>query len=95
MIFLIVELALQHVSLALRGEVGWEIIGPLSEIGWRLRKHYYEVRNKSSGKDEYLASWTDYGPDKYLDDKEMHSIFKCINQIQVNNIFHISILITT
>lgn len=93
--FFIVELALQHVSLALRGEVGWEIVGPLSEIGWRLRKHYYEVRNKSTGKDEYLASWTDYGPDKYLDDKDMHSIFKCLNQIQVCNTYlSLSALIT-
>lgn len=81
--FFSLEVALQHVSLALRGEVGWEIVGPLTEIGWRLRKHYYEVKNKASGKEEYFASWTDYGPDKYLDDKEMHSVFKSLNQIQV------------
>lgn len=74
---------MQHVSLALRGEVGWAIVSPLPQIGWRIRKHYYEVKNKSIGKEEYFASWTDYGPDKYLDDKEMHSIFKCLNQIQV------------
>lgn len=81
---LIIELALQHASLALRGEVGWEIVGPLPQIGWRLRKHYYEVKNRSFGKEEYLASWTDYGPDKYLEDREMHSIFRCLNEIQVS-----------
>lgn len=76
-------MALQHVSLTLRGEVGWEVVGPLAEIGWRLRKHYYEVKCKSNPKDEFIAGWTDYGPDKYLGDKDMHSVFKSLNQIQV------------
>lgn len=77
------EIALQHVSLALRGEVGWQVVEPLPEIGWRLRKHYYNVKCKNSGKDELLASWTDYGPDKYVDDKDLHSVFKSLGQIQV------------
>ncbi|CAH0550760.1 unnamed protein product [Brassicogethes aeneus] len=76
------ELALQHVSLALRGEVGWEVSGPLTEIGWRLRKHYYQVRLKSMPKVEFLGGWTDYGPDKHLDDKDMHAVFKCLSQLQ-------------
>lgn len=75
---------MQHVSLALRGEVGWEVVGPLPEIGWRLRKHYYEVRCKNSAKNELIANWVDYGPDKYLDDKDMHSVFKSLNQVQVS-----------
>lgn len=69
-------------SLALRGEVGWEVIGPLPEIGWRLRKHYYNVRCKSNAREEFLASWTDYGPDKHLDDKSMQSVFKSLAQMQ-------------
>ncbi|KAL3285767.1 hypothetical protein HHI36_000292 [Cryptolaemus montrouzieri] len=76
------EVALQHVSLALRGEVGWEVVSPLTEIGWRIRKHYYHLKSKSTPNVEYWGSWTDFGPDKYLDDKDMHSFFKCLAQIQ-------------
>lgn len=74
---------MQHVSLALRGEIGWEIVGPLPDIGWRLRKHFYHVKSKNLVKDELWANWVDYGPDKYLDDKEMLAIIKSLNQIQV------------
>ncbi|XP_017769864.1 PREDICTED: PX domain-containing protein kinase-like protein [Nicrophorus vespilloides] len=76
------EQALQHVSLALRGEVGWEVVGPLPDIGWRLRKHYYQVKCKSLNKEELWATWADYGPDKYLEDKEMQAVFKSLSQIQ-------------
>lgn len=79
------EVALQQVSLALRGEVGWEVISPISDIGWRLRKHYFHVKYKHghTHKDELYASWLDYGPDKHLEEKDMHSVFKSISQIQV------------
>lgn len=76
------EVALQHVSLALRAEVGWEVVEPLSEIGWRLRKHFYQVRYKHNVKDELMASWTDYGPDKFIEDKDMQAIFKSLVQLQ-------------
>lgn len=75
-------------SLALRGEVGWEVVGPLPEIGWRLRKHYYHVRSKSSPKEEYWAGWVDYGPDKYLDEKSMQAVFKSLTQMQVTKRFN-------
>lgn len=84
-LFLFLELALQHVSLALRGEVGWEVVGPQPEIGWRLRKNYFQVKYKTTPKDDLLASWVDYGPDKYLEDKDMHAIFKSLGQIQVSS----------
>jgi PX domain-containing protein kinase-like protein len=89
------ELALQHVSLALRGEVGWEVVGPLEEMGWRLRKHYYQIRCKFSPKDELMGGWTDYGPDKYLDDKDMHALFKSLNQIQHPFIHSIELCLCT
>ncbi|XP_045476028.1 PX domain-containing protein kinase-like protein [Harmonia axyridis] len=76
------EIALQHISLALRGEVGWEVVSPLAEIGWRIRKHYYHLKNKNVANTEFWGSWTDFGPDKYLDDKDMHSFFKSLSQIQ-------------
>ncbi|XP_076260324.1 PX domain-containing protein kinase-like protein isoform X1 [Rhynchophorus ferrugineus] len=89
------ELALQHVSLALRGEVGWEVVGPLAEIGWRIRKHFYSLKCKSIPKEEFIGSWTDYGPDKYLDDKDMHSVFKSLHQIQHPYVEHITLCLCT
>ncbi|KAI4467204.1 px serine/threonine kinase pxk [Holotrichia oblita] len=89
------ELALQHVSLALRGEVGWEVVSPLTEIGWRLRKHYYHVRSKNAPKEELWASWIDYGPDRHLDDKDMHAVFKSLSQIQHPYIYPIELCLCT
>ncbi|XP_066154776.1 PX domain-containing protein kinase-like protein [Euwallacea fornicatus] len=89
------EIALQHVSLALRGEFGWEVAGPLADIGWRLRKHFYTIKSKSRSKDELIGSWTDYGPDKYLDDKDMHSVFKSLHQIKHPYIGHIDLCLCT
>ncbi|KAL1514230.1 hypothetical protein ABEB36_003518 [Hypothenemus hampei] len=89
------EVALQHVSLVLRGEFGWEIGGPLPEIGWRLRKHFYTIKCKSRTKDELIGSWTDYGPDKYLDHKDMHTVFKSLQQIKHPYIDHIDLCLCT
>lgn len=83
------EIALQHVSLALRSEVGWEVADPLADIGWRLRKHYYSIKSKAKPNVEFWGSWTDYGPDKYLDEKDMHSLFKSLQQIQHSYIYPI------
>ncbi|GLG98985.1 PX domain-containing protein kinase-like protein [Gryllus bimaculatus] len=40
-----VEVALQHVSMALRSEVNYEVVKPVPEMGWRLRKHYFQHPN--------------------------------------------------
>ncbi|KAJ8948079.1 hypothetical protein NQ318_008430 [Aromia moschata] len=89
------ELALQHVSLALRAEVGWEVVGPLADIGWRLRKHYYQLKQKSMPKEEYLGSWTDYGPDKYLDDKDIHAIIRGLKHMQHPFIHSVELCLST
>ncbi|KAG5860742.1 hypothetical protein JTB14_010739 [Gonioctena quinquepunctata] len=89
------EMALQHVSLALRGEVGWEVVGPINDIGWRLRKHYYQLKCKSMPKEELFGSWTDYGPDKHLDDREMHAVFKSLAQLQHPYIHSMELCICT
>ncbi|XP_044738700.1 PX domain-containing protein kinase-like protein [Chrysoperla carnea] len=89
------EVALQHVSLALRGEVGWEVMGPLGDIGWRLRKHYFQVRNRSNPKDELLASWVEYGPDKYLDEKDLQLVFKSLLQLKHPNIYPFELCLCT
>lgn len=31
---------------------------------------------------ELILSWTEYGPDKYIDDREIHNVFKCLASIQ-------------
>ncbi|PSN48160.1 PX domain-containing protein kinase-like protein [Blattella germanica] len=51
------EIALQHVSMALRSEVNYEVIKPVPEIGWRLRKHYFLVKCRNNPKEEMLLSW--------------------------------------
>lgn len=37
------EQALQTMSIALRGDGQFELKGPLADIGWRIRKHYFLV----------------------------------------------------
>lgn len=88
---------MQHVSLALRGEVGWEVVGPLSEVGWRLRKHYFQVRKRSNTKDatELIASWVEYGPDKQLDEKDIQAVYKSLMQLEHCYIYPIELGICT
>jgi hypothetical protein len=42
-----------------------------------------------------MGGWTDYGPDKYLDDKDMHALFKSLNQIQHPFIHSIELCLCT
>lgn len=89
------EVSLQHVSMALRGEVDYEMVKALPEIGWRLRKHYFQVKKRSNPKEELLLSWVDYGPDKYLDDKELQAVFKGLSTLQHPNIAGVELLSCT
>lgn len=75
------EQALQHVSMALRSEMNYELLKPIPEMGWRLRKHYFSVNAKSSTKSEVLLQWVDYGPDKYLQDKDLQLVLKSMANI--------------
>lgn len=81
--FYISETALQHVSMALRGELEYEIGKALPDIGWRLRKHYFQVKKRNNPKEELILSWVEYGPDKYLSDKELQTVFKSLSTLQV------------
>lgn len=130
------DIAVQNAALCLRTE-GIYTLGPsLGAIGWRLRKHYFKVTQKSqsagksgsssstssagttsnhSGKHiltksssqshakllssagaslslenqpksledvEFLTlSWVEYGPDKYIDDREIHNVLKSLATI--------------
>lgn len=66
------ENALQNVSMALRGNGTHELKGPLKNIGWRIRKHYYLVDGDN------MLSWQTYGPDKYLSDQDLQQAFKTL-----------------
>lgn len=81
--FNFLESSLQHVSMVFRSELKWEIVEPLPDIGWRIRKQYFLVKSKSDPKQQqFILSWMSFGPDKYLEDKDLCSAFKLLAGIQ-------------
>lgn len=70
------ELALQHVSMALRSEMNYELVKPIQDLGWRIRKHYFIIKSKLIPKVESLLKWVEFGPDKYLDDKDLQNVIQ-------------------
>lgn len=52
------ENALRNVSMFFRSEPNWEVVEPLRDIGWRFRKQYYLISNKSDPKAvRNILSW--------------------------------------
>ncbi|XP_053994693.1 PX domain-containing protein kinase-like protein isoform X1 [Hylaeus volcanicus] len=80
------EIALQQVSLALRSDANYEVCKAIPDMGWRLRKHYYTVKNRQNPKQELLLAWVEFGPDKHLQDKDMHGVFKSLGTLKHNHI---------
>ncbi|XP_057322936.1 PX domain-containing protein kinase-like protein isoform X1 [Microplitis mediator] len=78
------EIALQQVSLALRSDANFEIGKPIADMGWRLRKHYYTVKNRQNVKQELLLAWVEFGPDKHLHDRDIHGVFKSLGTLKHN-----------
>ncbi|XP_078677609.1 PX domain-containing protein kinase-like protein isoform X2 [Branchiostoma floridae x Branchiostoma belcheri] len=76
------EAALQHVSMFFRSEPHWEVIEPLRDVGWRFRKSYFLIKPKDQPKEKLVLSWTDFGPDKTIDDKDLVPILKLLPTIQ-------------
>eukprot|EP00058_Branchiostoma_floridae_P008986 XP_002594474.1 hypothetical protein BRAFLDRAFT_87663 [Branchiostoma floridae] len=76
------EAALQHVSMFFRSEPHWEVIEPLRDVGWRFRKSYFLIKPKDQPKEKLVLSWTDFGPDKTIDDKDLVPIMKLLPTIQ-------------
>ncbi|XP_077458706.1 PX domain-containing protein kinase-like protein isoform X1 [Stigmatopora argus] len=72
------EIALQQVSMFFRSDPKWEVLEPLRDIGWRIRKKYFLVKNKEEAKERFLLSWVDLGPDKFLSDKDLQSATKLL-----------------
>ncbi|XP_012341748.1 PX domain-containing protein kinase-like protein isoform X2 [Apis florea] len=80
------EIALQQVSLALRSDANFEVCKAIPDMGWRLRKHYYTVKNRQNSKQELLLAWVEFGPDKHLQDKDMQGVFKSLGTLKHNYI---------
>ncbi|XP_011646169.1 PX domain-containing protein kinase-like protein isoform X1 [Pogonomyrmex barbatus] len=76
------EIALQQVSLALRSDANFEVCKPIPDMGWRLRKHYYVVKNRQNPKQELLLAWVEFGPDKHLQDKDIQGVFKTLGSLR-------------
>ncbi|KAM9325795.1 PX domain-containing protein kinase-like protein isoform 3-T3 [Gastrophryne carolinensis] len=72
------EIALQQVSMFFRSEPKYEVMEPLKDIGWRLRKRYFLMRCKNQPKEHLVLSWADMGPEMYLQDKDFQSAIKLL-----------------
>ncbi|XP_045079645.1 PX domain-containing protein kinase-like protein isoform X1 [Coregonus clupeaformis] len=72
------EIALQQVSMFFRSDPKWEVVEPLKDIGWRIRKKYFLIKNKDQPKERQVLSWVDLGPDKFLSDKDLQSTMKLL-----------------
>uniref|UniRef100_G3NIM5 PX domain containing serine/threonine kinase n=1 Tax=Gasterosteus aculeatus aculeatus TaxID=481459 RepID=G3NIM5_GASAC len=77
------EIALQQVSMFFRSDLKWEVLEPLKDNGWRIRKKYFLIKNKEQPKERYLLSWVDLGPDKFLSDKDLQSAMKLLTSLSV------------
>uniref|UniRef100_A0AAQ4Q8W9 PX domain-containing protein kinase-like protein n=1 Tax=Gasterosteus aculeatus aculeatus TaxID=481459 RepID=A0AAQ4Q8W9_GASAC len=75
------EIALQQVSMFFRSDLKWEVLEPLKDNGWRIRKKYFLIKNKEQPKERYLLSWVDLGPDKFLSDKDLQSAMKLLTSL--------------
>ncbi|XP_027857937.1 PX domain-containing protein kinase-like protein isoform X2 [Xiphophorus couchianus] len=73
------EIALQQVSMFFRSDPKWEVLEPLKDMGWRIRKKYFLIKNKEQPKERFLLSWVDLGPDKFLSDKDLQSALKLLS----------------
>ncbi|KAK6175076.1 hypothetical protein SNE40_013612 [Patella caerulea] len=76
------EIALQHVSMIFRSEPKWEVIEPLHEIGTRIRKSYIMVKPLAQPKLKQILSWSDFGPDQYIPEKELTALMALLPTIQ-------------
>ncbi|XP_056131028.1 PX domain-containing protein kinase-like protein isoform X3 [Lampris incognitus] len=75
------EIALQQVSMFFRSDPKWELVEPLKDIGWRIRKKYFLMKNRELPKERQLLSWVDLGPDMFLSDKDLQSAMKLLTTL--------------
>ncbi|KAM9699172.1 PX domain-containing protein kinase-like protein isoform 2-T2 [Menidia menidia] len=75
------EIALQQVSMFFRSDPKWEVVEPLKDVGWRIRKKFFVVKNKEQPKERFLLSWVDLGPHKFLSDKDLQAALKLLTSL--------------
>uniref|UniRef100_A0A3Q2GRI2 PX domain containing serine/threonine kinase n=1 Tax=Cyprinodon variegatus TaxID=28743 RepID=A0A3Q2GRI2_CYPVA len=80
------EIALQQVSMFFRSDPKWEVLEPLKDMGWRIRKKYFLIKNKEQSKERFLLSWVDLGPDKFLSEKDLQSTMKLLTNLSVRTV---------
>ncbi|XP_048344250.1 PX domain-containing protein kinase-like protein isoform X2 [Sphaerodactylus townsendi] len=85
-----IEIALQHVSMFFRSEPKWEVVEPLKDIGWRIRKKYFLMKIKNQPKERLALSWADLGPDKYLSDKDLQCAVKFLSSCSHPYIYRVT-----
>ncbi|ELT89664.1 hypothetical protein CAPTEDRAFT_145165 [Capitella teleta] len=76
------EKAFQQISMHFRSDVNWEVAEPLPGIGWRIRKEFFMIRNKHQMNDKFLINWNPFGPDMFLDEKDLEYILKILPTFQ-------------
>ncbi|XP_052278668.1 PX domain-containing protein kinase-like protein isoform X2 [Dreissena polymorpha] len=76
------EEALQHVSMVLRSEPSWEVVESLPHIGWRIRKSFILVKPVHDPKLRYILSWNEFGPYRYLPNKELSALMNLLCDIK-------------
>lgn len=78
------ETAMQNVAMFLRSVPNWEIVEPLPDVGWRLRKQFFLIKPTDPTKKDVrnILTWTDYGPEFSLDEKDLEAILKLLTSLQ-------------
>uniref|UniRef100_A0A5F8GWQ1 PX domain containing serine/threonine kinase like n=1 Tax=Monodelphis domestica TaxID=13616 RepID=A0A5F8GWQ1_MONDO len=84
------EIALQQVSMFFRSEPKWEVVEPLKDIGWRIRKRYFLMKSKNQPKERLVLSWADLGPDKYLADKDFQWLIRLLPSCSHPHIYRVT-----
>ncbi|XP_043934736.1 PX domain-containing protein kinase-like protein isoform X4 [Protopterus annectens] len=84
------EIALQQVSMFFRSEPNWEVIEPLKDFGWRIRKRYFLIKSKDQNKERQVLSWADLGPDKFLSDRDLQSAIKFLSSLSHTHIYPVT-----
>ncbi|KAL2091667.1 hypothetical protein ACEWY4_013930 [Coilia grayii] len=88
------EIALQQVSMFFRSDPKWEVVEPLKDIGWRIRKRYFLIKNKEQSKERQVLSWVGFGPDKFLSDKDLLSTMKLLPSLSCPFIYPVTFATT-
>lgn len=78
------EKGTQNVAMFLRSVLNWEIVEPLPDIGWRVRKQFFLIKPTDPAKKDVrnILTWTAYGPDFGLDEKDVEATLKLLTSLQ-------------